>query len=165
MSILLDPALIGLAGALIGALIGAAAGLVGALGGQRLQARRDRRAQLIDRFISAIGGDPAADAQPDLAKAIREAARVGDRTQVRKLVAAEDAYEIVHALHSILLDAVNTERASGGLKPLELDDIHALWLSREGYSYQRDWENGKPVPKVEPPQSTLQPPAKRRSRK
>src|SRR5256885_11155875 len=114
MSTSLAPAVIGLAGAAIGA----TAGLVGALGGQRLQARRARRAQLIDHFISAVGST-AEGRSSDLAKAIREAARIGELAQVRRLIAAEDAYEVVHALHSILLDALNAERASGGLQPLE----------------------------------------------
>lgn len=121
------------------------------LASQRLQARRERRAQLIDHFISAVGDIDSGGRIMNLAKAFREAARIGDRAQLRELLTAEDAYEIVHALHSILLDAINTERASGGLEPLELDDIHSLILSREGYLNQRAWENGEPVPPVEPP--------------
>lgn len=100
----------------------------------------------------------------NLAKAMREAARIGDRTQLRALSSAEDAYEIVHALHSILLDVINAERASGGLESLELDDIHAMFLSEDSYLHQRAWENGEAVPKVEPSQSKSQRPARRRAR-
>jgi len=159
MSTSLAPAAIGLAGAVIGA----TAGLVGALGGQRLQARRARRAQLIDHFISAFGNSAGEGLTNNLAKAMKEAARVGDRAKVRRLIAAEDAYEIVHALHSILLDALNAERASGGLQPLELADVHRLILDPEGSAQQLAWEAGKPVPKIEPPQPSASSTSSRRS--
>jgi hypothetical protein len=123
-----------------------------------------RPAELAGRhlsFISTVGADADGGGRTlNLAKAMREAARIGDRTQLRKLFRAKDAYEIVHALHSILLDVINAERASGRLEPLELDDIHAMFLSEESHMQQRAWENGEPVPKVEP---RKQRPAKRRA--
>jgi hypothetical protein len=81
-----------------------------------------------------VGADSDGDGRTlNLAKAMREAARIGDRTQLRELFSAKDAYEIVHALHSILLDVINAERTSGRLEPLELDDIHAMFLSEESH--------------------------------
>jgi hypothetical protein len=141
---------------------------VGALGSQRLQARRARRAQVIDRFIEVVGSDSREARVRAIAMAMSEVARVGDRTMLRRYLAARESaeyvYEEVHALHSILLDAINKERASGRLEPLELNDIHAMILNPESYADQRAWENGEPVPKIEPPQSASQRQSKRRRR-
>jgi hypothetical protein len=59
---------------------------------------------------------------------------VGSRQDLRAWRHAEDPMEIVLGMNRILLGVVNDERESLGLEPLELADLMALLMSREGGS-------------------------------
>ncbi|MET8160138.1 hypothetical protein ABZT47_27570 [Sphaerisporangium sp. NPDC005289] len=142
MSIQLVSALLGLGGALIGA----TAAMVVALINHRLKTRQELREQLIDGFIESLKGDTVA----ALAGTKLQAARIGDRKSLRRYYEADNAYEIVDAMHSILLKAVNAERSVQNLQPLELRDIDHLVLSPKAATQQEAWRKSPSTFRVDP---------------
>jgi len=142
MSIQLVSALIGVGGALIGA----TATMLVALTNHRLKTRQELREQLIDGFIESLKGDGVA----ALAGTKLQAARIGDRDLLRRYYEADNAYEFVDAMHSILLKAVNAERSAQNLQPLELRDIHHLVLSPASAAQQQAWKKSPATFKIDP---------------
>ncbi|MET9247673.1 hypothetical protein [Nonomuraea sp. NPDC003709] len=142
MSIQLVSALIGLGGALIGATAAMAVALIN----HRLKTRQELREQLIDGFIESLKGDTVA----ALAGTKLQAARIGDRELLRKYYEADNVYEVVEAMHSILLKAMNAERSAQNLQPLELRDIDHLVLSPESAAQQQAWRKSPSTFVVDP---------------
>ncbi|GGO62643.1 hypothetical protein GCM10012289_07790 [Nonomuraea cavernae] len=117
-----------------------------ALTNHRLKTRQELREQLIDGFIESLKGDTVA----ALAGTKLQAARIGDRELLRKYYEADNVYEVVDAMHSILLKAMNAERAAQNLQPLELCDIDHLVLSPESARQQQAWRKSPSTFKVDP---------------
>lgn len=116
--------------ALLGAVVGAAASVAGTLTVERRRAQQERRERLLSLIADALfSGDPTKAVQSKIWMSV-----VGSRQDLRTWGHAEDPMEIVLGMNRILLGVVNGERESLGLEPLELADLMALLMSREGGS-------------------------------